>query len=104
MRIAYADPPYPGCAHLYASHPDFAGEVDHAALVTRLNAEFDGWILHTHVPGLAIVAPLPPPCSRLRVGQGLRGVQAQHPRRLRMGAGLGEGGAQTRGEQEARHA
>ena len=27
-RIAYADPPYPGCAHLYADHPDFAGEVE----------------------------------------------------------------------------
>ena len=29
MRIAYADPPYPGCAHLYRGHPDYAGEVDH---------------------------------------------------------------------------
>ena len=42
MRIAYADPPYPGCAHLYADHPDYAGEVDHADLLARLNAEYDG--------------------------------------------------------------
>ena len=46
MRIAYADPPYPGCAHLYKDHPDYAGEVDHRELADRL-AGFDGWILHT---------------------------------------------------------
>lgn len=44
MRLGYADPPYPGCAHLYKDHPDYAGEVDHAALIKRLNEEFDGWI------------------------------------------------------------
>ena len=46
MKIAYADPPYPGCAHLYRDHPDYAGEVDHAALIERLQ-EFDGWALST---------------------------------------------------------
>ena len=25
MRIAYADPPYPGCAHLYRNHFEQAG-------------------------------------------------------------------------------
>lgn len=55
MRIGYADPPYPGCAHMYRDHPDYAGEVDHAALVARLESEFDGWILHTHVPGLRMM-------------------------------------------------
>lgn len=25
MRIAYADPPYPGMAHLYKDHPDYGG-------------------------------------------------------------------------------
>ncbi len=45
-RIAYADPPYPGCAHLYADHPDFAGEVDHRELATML-LMYDGWCLHT---------------------------------------------------------
>lgn len=30
MRIAYADPPYPGQARKhYGQHPDYAGEVDH---------------------------------------------------------------------------
>lgn len=51
MKFAYADPPYPGCAHLYKAHPDFAGEVDHRELVARLRGEFDGWVLHTHVAG-----------------------------------------------------
>lgn len=40
MRVAYADPPYPGCAHLYRDHPDYAGEVDHEALVASLLADF----------------------------------------------------------------
>ena len=46
-RVAYADPPYPGCAHLYRGHADYAGEVDHKELIDRLEAEYDGWILHT---------------------------------------------------------
>lgn len=65
MRIGYADPPYPGCAHYYRDHPDFAGEVDHAALIRRLDHDFDGWVLHTHVPGLAVVIPLLPKDARV---------------------------------------
>jgi len=37
MKVAYADPPYPGCAHLYRDHPDYAGE-EYAAL--------RGWTQH----------------------------------------------------------
>lgn len=55
MRLAYADPPYPGCAHLYKEHPDFAGEVDHRALIETLQRDYDGWVLHTHVPGLRMM-------------------------------------------------
>lgn len=47
MRVAYADPPYPGCAHMYRDHPDFAGEVDHTALIYKLVSEYDGYCLHT---------------------------------------------------------
>lgn len=57
-RIAYADPPYPGCAHLYKDHPDFAGEVDHAALVSSLLKDFDGFVLHSSSPAIFDVAPL----------------------------------------------
>lgn len=35
-RFAYADPPYPGFAHLYRDQSSYAGEVDHAALVSQL--------------------------------------------------------------------
>lgn len=60
MRLAYADPPYIGCAHLYRDHPDYAGEVDHAALIHRLETEFDGWVLHASATpaSMAILAPL----------------------------------------------
>jgi hypothetical protein len=44
--IGYADPPYPGCAHLYADHPDYGGEVDHRQLLIDLMS-YDGWCLHT---------------------------------------------------------
>lgn len=60
MNIGYADPPYIGCAHLYKDHPDFAGEVDHAALVDRLQSEYSGWVLHASATAqsMAILAPL----------------------------------------------
>lgn len=47
MRVAYADPPYPGCSHRYRNQPDYAGEVDHAELIKRLEADYDGYLLHT---------------------------------------------------------
>lgn len=58
MRLGYADPPYPGCAHLYRNHQDYAGEVDHADLVARLDSEYDGWVLHTSSVALPQIAPL----------------------------------------------
>jgi hypothetical protein len=65
MRIGYADPPYPGCAHLYKDHPDFGGEVDHKELIERLERDYDGWVLHTSVPGLKTVLPLLPEDARI---------------------------------------
>lgn len=56
MRVAYADPPYPGCAHLYAEN----AEVDHAELVSRLVRDYDGWLLHTSSVALRAVLPLCP--------------------------------------------
>lgn len=64
-RIAYADPPYPGCARLYKGHADYAGEVDHVALVARLIADYDGFVLHTASTTLADVLPLVPRECRL---------------------------------------
>jgi len=59
-RIAYADPPYIGCAHLYRDHADYAGEVDHAELIDRMEQDYDGWILHTSATpaAIALLAPL----------------------------------------------
>jgi 16S rRNA G966 N2-methylase RsmD len=72
FRFAYADPPYPGKAQLYRDHPDFAGEVDHRALVDRLVAEFpDGWALSTSAESLRDVLPLCP--SDARVASWVRG-------------------------------
>ena len=34
LRLAYADPPYPGNAWLYRDHPDYGGEVDHAVTLS----------------------------------------------------------------------
>jgi hypothetical protein len=60
MRLAYADPPYIGCAKLYRDQPSYAGEVDHVALIERLQSEFDGWVLHASATptSIAILAPL----------------------------------------------
>jgi hypothetical protein len=64
--IAYADPPYPGQAKRhYEGHPDYAGEVDHAALVERLERDFDGWVLHTSSTALRDVLALCPREARL---------------------------------------
>ncbi len=52
MKIAYADPPYPGWAKHYKDHPDYAGEVDHAVLIYKLVSEYDGYCLHTSSPAL----------------------------------------------------
>src|SRR4029434_5530819 len=64
MRIAYADPPYRGCAHLYREHRDYAGEVDHAELLTQLQT-YDGWLLHTSSVALRVIAPLIPMDARI---------------------------------------
>lgn len=57
-RLAYADPPYPGKSALYyRDHPDYAGEVDHGELVSRL-ATYDGWALSTSSRALPEVLAL----------------------------------------------
>ncbi len=62
MRMAYADPPYPGLAkRYYGNEPTYAGEVDHAALIESLRTSFDGWALSTSARALRDVLPLCPP-------------------------------------------
>ena len=64
LRLAYADPPYPGKAYICRDHPDYAGEVDHAELIGRLAAH-DGWALSTSAAALAAVLALCPPGVRI---------------------------------------
>jgi hypothetical protein len=59
LRLAYADPPYPGKAWYYRGHPDYAGEVDHAELIRRLST-YDGWALSTSAAALPAVLALCP--------------------------------------------
>jgi hypothetical protein len=65
MRVAYADPPYPGYARYYRDHPDYGGEVDHGELIERLCDEFDAWALHTYSNALRDILPLCPPDVRV---------------------------------------
>lgn len=64
LRLAYADPPYPGNARLYREHPDYGGEVDHAALIARLST-YDGWALSTSATALPMVLALCPTGVRI---------------------------------------
>jgi hypothetical protein len=69
MRVAYADPPYPGQSRKqYAKHPDYAGEVDHAALLTDLRAKYDHWALSTASTTLQAVLRLPECPHDVRIG------------------------------------
>ena len=71
LRLAYADPPYPGrAARYYSDHPDYNGEVDHPALIEHLST-YDGWALSTAADALpAVLASCPP---GVRVAAWVRG-------------------------------
>lgn len=60
LRLAYADPPYPGKAHLYPENT----EVDHVALMERLQ-QYDGWALSTDEAALRYVLSICPPDVRV---------------------------------------
>ena len=79
LRLAYADPPYPGLSRkCYADHPDYAGEVDHAELLSRL-ATYDGWALSTSEAALPDVLALAVASgSKPRVASWIRGARP-HP-------------------------
>lgn len=65
MRIAYADPPYIGCAHLYKDHKDYAGEVDHEKLIAYLSNDYDGFVLHCSSPSLSEILRYTPEDCRI---------------------------------------
>jgi hypothetical protein len=62
IRVAYADPPYPGLARRYYRSP----EVDHVELVARLCRDYpDGWALSTGAYALRELLPLCPAGARV---------------------------------------
>jgi hypothetical protein len=67
FRLAYADPPYLGCAKLYPEHPD-AGRWDfieaHVDLLAELDT-FDGWAMSLSTPSLAVILPAAPAGTRI---------------------------------------
>lgn len=67
MRMAYADPPYPGLSSkYYRDEPTFDGEVDHPALIaTLIAANYDGWALSTSAKALRDILPLCPAGARV---------------------------------------
>lgn len=66
LKIAYADPPYPGTSYTYYKNEStFAGEVDHPALIASLLQGYDGWALSTSSGSLSDVLPLCPKDIRL---------------------------------------
>ena len=67
MKMAYADPPYPGSAYrYYRKEENYAGEVDHPALIAKLERDYpDGWALSTSAAALRHILPLCPPEAHL---------------------------------------
>jgi hypothetical protein len=61
VKFAYADPPYQGQAKKhYRQHKDYAGEVDHAALIGEMEFLYDGWALSLSMKSLPAIIRLCP--------------------------------------------
>ncbi len=61
MKIAYADPPYLGCAHRYPEKQ----EVDHRELIERLCQEYDCWALSSSSNSLKFILTFCPDDVRI---------------------------------------
>lgn len=84
LRLAYADPPYPELAYLYRNHRDYAGEVNHLELVSRLQA-YDGWALSTSAAALPLVLSYLAGVDGWRVASWHRGARPGPSRAPRSG-------------------
>lgn len=63
MKLAYLDPPYLGCAHLYPEHPEASDADDpmwHAGLMAGVDEAYDGWAFSLSSPSLRTLLPLAP--------------------------------------------
>ena len=66
MKVAYADPPYLGCAKIYGDDLTYDDPEAHRALIGRLN-EYDAWALSLHAPSLFVIRPMCPPDARVLI-------------------------------------
>jgi len=67
VRLAYADPPYLGCAKLYPEHPDAArwdDPLSHAMLLAELD-DYDGWAYSLSSTSLPVLLPYAPHGTRV---------------------------------------
>ena len=64
VRLAYADPPYPGQARKHYRHQPVCAEVNHGLLIAHLET-FDGWALSTNPGALADLLPMCGPGVRV---------------------------------------
>lgn len=70
LRLAYADPPYLGCAKLYPEHPEAArwdDPLEHRTLMLGLNRDYDGWAMSASAPSLKELLPVLPEGARVAV-------------------------------------
>lgn len=65
MRLAYADPPYPGQARKHYSDQPICREVNHPVLIGTLCEHYDGWALSSSSTDLRDLLPLCPPGVRV---------------------------------------
>lgn len=65
LKLAYADPPYPGKARIYRDQPSFKGEVDHRVLIQQMSRNYDGWALSTSAAALADILRICPRGARV---------------------------------------
>lgn len=68
IRLAYADPPYLGCAKFYPEHPEahiWDTVEAHEHLLARLDSEYDGWAYSLTTTSLATILPLAPSGTRI---------------------------------------
>ena len=65
-RIAYADPPYLGCAAKLYGDPTYDDPREHIDLMARMESGYDAWALSLHEPSLRVLLPEAP--EGVRVG------------------------------------
>lgn len=68
MKLAYADPPYLGCAKYYPEHPEsfiWNDLQSHHDLLSRLDSEYDGWAYCLSSTSLHIILPGAPTGTRV---------------------------------------